>query len=276
MAIFNGKIHYFYGHFPLLCGCSPEGSLRWGLLNTSVERSWIWDVYSFNLPNTVTTSESTVKSDSSGVVSVIHVNMLSHCIERPSISFISFSYADIKMIKTSREAVNTPNILLKPNGTRTSHGSTSSAPLTEPCHTLHRAGIRSRFLRALCPCAGSPSSPLKPSLALFMFKQRSIWCELPEKKLPSRGPFSANVYLNGTYQLCPLCPCRETISDGDQALLETRMAALHTPGWQRIPIPNDSLSYVISHFFFFIPFFPIISIISLLVLSFFLYCFFRF
>lgn len=27
-------------------------------------------------------------------------------------------------------------------------------------------------------------------------------------------------------------------------------AALHTPGWQRIPIPNDSLSYVISHFFF--------------------------
>ena len=27
ITIFNGKIHYFYGHFPLLFVCSPEG--RW-------------------------------------------------------------------------------------------------------------------------------------------------------------------------------------------------------------------------------------------------------
>ena len=28
ITIFNGKIHYFYGHFQLLFVCSPEGTLR--------------------------------------------------------------------------------------------------------------------------------------------------------------------------------------------------------------------------------------------------------
>ena len=150
----------------------------------------------------------------------------------------------------------------------TSHGSTSSAPLTEPCHTLHRAGILSRFLRALCPCAGSPSSPLKPSLALFKHVQTTIhlmWTSpfcLPEDNFQ---PMFIWMELTN----CALCARRETISDCDQALLETRGSA----SYARMAKNSDSewipLVMLFPILFFFIPFFPIISIISLFVLSFF-------
>ena len=48
-TIFHGKIHYFYGHFPLLFVCSPEGKLdhQWSLIMDEEHDHGImdfWDV----------------------------------------------------------------------------------------------------------------------------------------------------------------------------------------------------------------------------------------
>ena len=35
----NGKIHYFYGHFPLLCDSSPEG-INYHQLSMNIEQTF--------------------------------------------------------------------------------------------------------------------------------------------------------------------------------------------------------------------------------------------
>ena len=49
--IFHGKIHYFYGHFQLLCGSSPEGndqddsSYSYGHLLVITGYKWDYTIY---------------------------------------------------------------------------------------------------------------------------------------------------------------------------------------------------------------------------------------
>ena len=48
ITIFNGKIHYFYGHFPVRYGSLPEGTSHKIQLNHHFPMVFLWFSYGFH------------------------------------------------------------------------------------------------------------------------------------------------------------------------------------------------------------------------------------